>query len=69
MSRGETPEFMNNILLIVSFKAPEYIMSAILSFEPAERPGARQLLTSEYMVKWAILGVGEASEVKDSSAV
>lgn len=32
----------------------EELLKAMLTFEPTERPTAEQLMTSEYMVNWAM---------------
>ncbi|KAM5433470.1 hypothetical protein MferCBS31731_007107 [Microsporum ferrugineum] len=54
MGRGETPETCEWDVAGGELRALEDMLRAMLKFEPAERPTAKQLLTSEYMVKWAL---------------
>ena len=54
MGRGETPETCEWDVTGGELKALEAMLRAMMTYEPAERPTAKQLLTSEYMVKWAI---------------
>lgn len=54
MGRGQTPVTCDWDVEGGELRALEELLKAMLTFEPAERPTAEQLLTSEYMVKWAM---------------
>ncbi|EAS36666.3 CMGC/SRPK protein kinase [Coccidioides immitis RS] len=54
MGRGETPETCQWDVAAGEFKALEDMLRSMMTFEPAERPTAKQLLESEYIVKWAM---------------
>ncbi|KAK2808117.1 hypothetical protein FQN50_005035 [Emmonsiellopsis sp. PD_5] len=54
MGRGETPQTCEWDVTGGELKALEDMLRAMMTFEPAERPTVKQLLTSEYMVKWAM---------------
>lgn len=54
MGRGETQETCEWDVASGEFKALEDMLRAMMTFEPAERPTAKQLMMSEYMVKWAM---------------
>lgn len=54
MGRGETPETCEWDVASGEFKALEDMLRAMMTFEPADRPTAKQLMMSEYMVKWAM---------------
>ncbi|OJD16090.1 CMGC/SRPK protein kinase [Emergomyces pasteurianus Ep9510] len=54
MGRGETPETCEWDVAGGEFQALEDMLRAMMTFEPAERPTAKQLMSSEYMVKWAM---------------
>lgn len=54
MGRGETPGSCQWDVADGELKALEDMLRAMMTFEPAERPTAKQLLRFEYMVKWAI---------------
>ncbi|EFW20364.1 hypothetical protein D8B26_003243 [Coccidioides posadasii str. Silveira] len=64
MGWGETPETCEWDVADGEFKALEDMLRAIMTFEPAERPAAKQLMASEYMVKWAMTA-WEADEAKE----
>ncbi|KAK3386145.1 kinase-like domain-containing protein [Podospora didyma] len=54
MGRGETPEACQWDVEGGEMRALEDLLRGMLKFEPAERLSAEQLMTSEYMVKWAM---------------
>ncbi|EFW21411.1 hypothetical protein D8B26_001614 [Coccidioides posadasii str. Silveira] len=54
MGRGETPETCEWDVAGGELKALEDMLRAMMAFEPVERPTAKQLMMSEYMVKWAM---------------
>ncbi|TPX24489.1 hypothetical protein DIZ76_013836 [Coccidioides immitis] len=54
MGRGEMPEACEWDVAGGELKALEDMLRAMMAFEPAERPTAKQLMMSEYMVKWAM---------------
>ncbi|EGD94343.1 serine/threonine protein kinase [Trichophyton tonsurans CBS 112818] len=54
MGRGETPESCQWDVAGGELKALEDMLRSMMTFEPAQRPTARQLMASEYMVKWAL---------------
>ena len=54
MGRGETEQTCEWDVAGGELRAMEDLLRAMMTFEPAERPTADQLLRSEYMVKWAL---------------
>ncbi|KAK2747353.1 hypothetical protein FQN55_005102 [Onygenales sp. PD_40] len=54
MGRGETAETCQWDVAGGEFEALEDLLRAMMGFEAGERPTARQLVESEYMVKWAM---------------
>ncbi|KAK3386468.1 hypothetical protein B0H63DRAFT_384865, partial [Podospora didyma] len=54
MGRGETPETCQWAVEGGEMRALEDLLRGMLKFEPAERLSAEELMTSEYMVKWAM---------------
>ncbi|PGH05300.1 CMGC/SRPK protein kinase [Blastomyces parvus] len=68
MGRGETPEACEWDVIGGELKALEDMLRAMMRFEPAERPSAEQLLTSEYMVKWAMPAWERQTKQKSSCA-
>ncbi|KAI3140493.1 hypothetical protein CBS147326_2194 [Penicillium roqueforti] len=54
MGRGETEQTCQWDVAGGELRALEDFLRAMMTFEPAERPTADQLLRSEYMVKWAL---------------
>jgi serine/threonine protein kinase len=54
MGRGETEQTCEWDVAGGEQRALEDFLRAMMTFEPAERPSADQLLGSEYMVKWAL---------------
>ena len=54
MGRGETPGNCEWDIAGGEMSALEDLLKSMLLYEPAERPAAEQLLSSEYMVKWAM---------------
>lgn len=69
MGRGETPESCEWDVAGGELKALEDMLRAMMTFEPAERPTAKQLLTSEYMVKWAMPAWQRQMKRESSSAL
>ncbi|KFH45653.1 hypothetical protein ACRE_035280 [Hapsidospora chrysogenum ATCC 11550] len=54
MGRGETPETCEWDVEGGELRALEELLSAMLAYEPAERPTAQQFMESEYMTTWAM---------------
>lgn len=54
MGRGETPESCQWDVAGGELRALEDMLRSMMTFEPAQRLTARQLMASEYMVKWAL---------------
>lgn len=54
MGRGETEETCAWDVAGGELRALEDMLRAMMTFEPAERPTADQLLRSKYMAKWAL---------------
>ncbi|KAJ5558810.1 kinase domain-containing protein [Penicillium sp. DV-2018c] len=54
MGRGETEQTCEWDVAGGELRALEDFLRAMMTFEPAERPTADQLLGHEYMVKWAL---------------
>ena len=54
MGRGETEQTCEWDVAGGELRALEDMLRAMMTFEPAERPTADQVLRSEYMVRWAL---------------
>jgi serine/threonine protein kinase len=54
MGRGETPETCQWDVEGGEMRALEELLKGMMAFEPGERLTAEGLMTSEYMVKWAL---------------
>lgn len=54
MGRGETPEACEWDVEGGEVKALEELLKGMLTFEPAERLTAEQVLASDYVTKWAM---------------
>ncbi|PGH10977.1 hypothetical protein AJ79_05128 [Helicocarpus griseus UAMH5409] len=68
MGRGETRETCEWDVAGGELKALEDMLRGMMAFEPAERPTAKQLLASEYMVKWAMPAWERQMKRKNSCA-
>ncbi|KAF2458135.1 kinase domain-containing protein [Lineolata rhizophorae] len=72
MGRGKTTETCEWDVEGGEMQALEELLRAMLAFEPAERPTAKQLMASEYMVKWAMPAwqrqLGRAKDVETGSS-
>ena len=54
MGRGKTPESCQWDVAGGEFRALEDLFGSMLAYEPAERPTAKQLMASDYMLNWAL---------------
>lgn len=54
MGRGETEQTCEWDVAGGELRALEDLLRAMMAFEPGERPTADQLITFEYVVKWAL---------------
>ena len=54
MGRGETPESCQWDVASGEFRALENLLGSMLAYEPTQRPMAKQLMTSDYMINWAL---------------
>jgi hypothetical protein len=68
MGRGETPETCEWDVAGGELSALEDMLRAMMAFELAGRPTAKQLLASEYMMKWALLAWERQVRRKSSCA-
>ncbi|KAL3471766.1 kinase domain-containing protein [Aspergillus californicus] len=69
MGRGETPETCEWDVAGGELAALEDMLRSMLAFEPAQRPTAKHLLESEYVVKWAMPAWEKQLERKRGRAV